>query len=167
MKNSKCHAYQASDQMRCKCGLAWDVNDPEPPECKGLPDRRTGPPERRAAVAIKSYEEVAAMGVTNLPGPATTREEYERNFGPLPKPEFVERSAPFLDALAAIPRPPGNSAAMPPHLDLLGRSIRFPVELSVAQALRMEAAYISRLGATGSSVDAMRAAYRALVESLK
>jgi len=36
-----CRAVQHSDQMCCgKCGLAWDVNDPEPPECgntaKGL-----------------------------------------------------------------------------------------------------------------------------------
>lgn len=30
---ARCEAYQASDQMLCKCGRAWDVNDPEPPEC--------------------------------------------------------------------------------------------------------------------------------------
>ena len=29
-----CKAYQASDQMICPCGLQWDVNDPEPPQCK-------------------------------------------------------------------------------------------------------------------------------------
>lgn len=35
-----CKARQYSDQMQCGlCGLAWDVNDPEPPECK--PDTRT------------------------------------------------------------------------------------------------------------------------------
>ena len=29
-----CQARQYSDQMICeKCGLQWDVNDPEPPEC--------------------------------------------------------------------------------------------------------------------------------------
>lgn len=33
MKN--CKARQYSDQMQCgACGLAWDVNDPEPPECR-------------------------------------------------------------------------------------------------------------------------------------
>lgn len=32
--NKHCRAYQASDQMTCSCGLAWDVNDPEPPECR-------------------------------------------------------------------------------------------------------------------------------------
>lgn len=32
--NHHCQARQYSDQMICgKCGLAWDVNDPEPPEC--------------------------------------------------------------------------------------------------------------------------------------
>lgn len=28
-----CKARQYSDQMMCQCGLAWDVNDPEPPAC--------------------------------------------------------------------------------------------------------------------------------------
>lgn len=29
-----CKARQYSDQMQCgRCGLAWDVSDPEPPEC--------------------------------------------------------------------------------------------------------------------------------------
>ena len=29
-----CVARQYSDQMQCaRCGLTWDVNDPEPPEC--------------------------------------------------------------------------------------------------------------------------------------
>ncbi|WP_158589809.1 hypothetical protein [Gemmobacter lutimaris] len=30
-----CVARQYSDQMVCaKCNLAWDVNDPEPPQCR-------------------------------------------------------------------------------------------------------------------------------------
>lgn len=28
-----CKARQYNDQMLCRCGLAWDVNDPEPPAC--------------------------------------------------------------------------------------------------------------------------------------
>ena len=28
-----CKAYQASDQMVCPCGLQWDMNDPDEPEC--------------------------------------------------------------------------------------------------------------------------------------
>lgn len=32
-----CKAIQYSDQMQCgACGLAWDVNDPDPPECKPI-----------------------------------------------------------------------------------------------------------------------------------
>lgn len=31
---SRCKARQYSDQMLCQCGLAWDVNDPDPPECR-------------------------------------------------------------------------------------------------------------------------------------
>ncbi len=37
---SKCKARQYSDQMLCVCGLAWDVNDPEPPECRS-PEAKT------------------------------------------------------------------------------------------------------------------------------
>lgn len=34
-KRAGCVAYQCSDQMVCpKCGVVWDMNDPEPPECK-------------------------------------------------------------------------------------------------------------------------------------
>jgi len=30
-----CAATQQSDQMYCeRCGLLWDMNDPEPPTCK-------------------------------------------------------------------------------------------------------------------------------------
>lgn len=35
--NSGCKAVQYSDQMCCgKCGLQWDVNDPDPPFCGRL-----------------------------------------------------------------------------------------------------------------------------------
>jgi hypothetical protein len=36
-----CQAKQYSDQMQCACGLAWDMNDPEPPECPGATSRTT------------------------------------------------------------------------------------------------------------------------------
>lgn len=33
----KCQARQHSDQMIChKCGLVWDMNDPEPPVCEDV-----------------------------------------------------------------------------------------------------------------------------------
>ena len=35
MKRHACQARQYGDQMRCvPCGLVWDMNDPEPPECR-------------------------------------------------------------------------------------------------------------------------------------
>lgn len=33
IKSSECRAVQKSDQMTCECGLTWDVNDCDPPEC--------------------------------------------------------------------------------------------------------------------------------------
>lgn len=33
----RCYARQYGDQMQCgKCGLTWDINDPEPPSCKPI-----------------------------------------------------------------------------------------------------------------------------------
>lgn len=36
IKGRVCRAYQASDQMLCRCGKQWDVNDPDPPTCDGI-----------------------------------------------------------------------------------------------------------------------------------
>jgi len=30
---NECHVRQEGDEMACKCGLRWDVNDPNPPMC--------------------------------------------------------------------------------------------------------------------------------------
>ena len=51
MKRHNCHARHESDQMRCvPCGLVWDMNDPEPPECrKNI---------KRAAAKVAKFEEV-------------------------------------------------------------------------------------------------------------
>lgn len=32
-KTSTCKARRFSDQMQCACGLSWDINDVDPPEC--------------------------------------------------------------------------------------------------------------------------------------
>lgn len=46
-----CLARQHSDQMMCAaCGLAWDVNDPDPPACRKV-DRRS-----KIVKEIKTFE---------------------------------------------------------------------------------------------------------------
>lgn len=41
MSQTNCKASQHSDQMICSaCGLVWDINDPEPPECITQPATR-------------------------------------------------------------------------------------------------------------------------------
>lgn len=52
-KRHNCQARQYSDQMLCAaCGLAWDMNDPEPPEChKNI---------KRAIARVAKIEEEAA-----------------------------------------------------------------------------------------------------------
>lgn len=38
-----CRARQHGDQMLCECGLAWDVNDPDPPDCRASMLSDVGP----------------------------------------------------------------------------------------------------------------------------
>lgn len=73
---SNCKARQYSDQMQCVCGLAWDVNDPEPPECKGTP-APTGPVRDRQLDRMDGPREVhITKGCT--PGPTTFIDVDER-----------------------------------------------------------------------------------------
>lgn len=38
---SRCRARRENDQLVCRqCGLAWDVNDPDPPACREPPSKR-------------------------------------------------------------------------------------------------------------------------------
>jgi len=74
MKRPGCKAVQESDQMRCaSCGLLWDVNDPEPPECKRHQDPprfvRSPAPEivrsgAVAAILAERERQVTAEGYT-------------------------------------------------------------------------------------------------------
>ena len=60
MKRHNCHARQESDQMRCvPCGLVWDMNDPEPPECrKNI---------KRAAAKVAKFEAETKPKAKGLP----------------------------------------------------------------------------------------------------
>ncbi len=60
-KRHNCQARQYGDQMICApCGLNWDVNDPEPPECrKNI--------KRAIARVAKIEEEAAPLKVKKAP----------------------------------------------------------------------------------------------------
>lgn len=52
-----CDARQYSDQMICgKCGLQWDINDPDPPECNPVKKDRFA--ELRAKFNLKKCPDV-------------------------------------------------------------------------------------------------------------
>ena len=54
-----CQARQYGDQMCCgKCGLTWDVNDPEPPEC-----RKEGEGRRAYLAAVKAMGLLGVLSV--------------------------------------------------------------------------------------------------------
>lgn len=62
-----CEARQYSDQMTCgRCGLAWDVNDPDPPACRRTIDRRAIP-DRRVTRAVARIEPVIATVTAQIP----------------------------------------------------------------------------------------------------
>lgn len=61
-----CEARQYSDQMQCgPCGLAWDVNDPDPPICGAeLTHRAMRYTDRLFKAAHQARDKLLANGFT-------------------------------------------------------------------------------------------------------
>lgn len=54
-----CKARQESDQMVCHaCGLVWDINDPEPPECANK-QAKSYAKTRDESKTARAYREVS------------------------------------------------------------------------------------------------------------
>lgn len=63
MRTQICKARQSATEMRCaECGLAWDMNDPEPPECRKV-DRRT----REGQRTVRFEQQLKREKVQGLP----------------------------------------------------------------------------------------------------
>ena len=63
---SKCEAVQHSDQMVCDaCALAWDMNDPAPPECENA---RLNTELKLSKKDAAFYKSCALSGEAPLPG---------------------------------------------------------------------------------------------------
>lgn len=76
-----CHARQESDQMVChRCGIRWDMNDPEPPACRVA--RTIGPvevPRIRAWMPLALPDWLAekmAIIAAETPGPEGLKRAY-------------------------------------------------------------------------------------------
>jgi len=52
---NKCQARQQSDQKRCD--LTWDMNDPDPPECKTAHDIAMDVMRKQLPIAAKHLSE--------------------------------------------------------------------------------------------------------------
>ncbi|ENG0046379.1 hypothetical protein ACUOA7_001912 [Pseudomonas aeruginosa] len=61
---TSCKARQHSDQILCECGLGWDVNDPDPPQCPKLAESTWTPvkPSQVAAIGQKTEQRTPAVG---------------------------------------------------------------------------------------------------------
>lgn len=67
MSTPICKARQHSDQMACsECGLAWDVNDPEPPAC----GKKTAPLSTPAESRMYRQGQSESIEVTTISGTA-------------------------------------------------------------------------------------------------
>lgn len=61
---SRCRARRESDQLVCcQCGLAWDVNDPDPPACRENPP---GAPGKAPAPALSERQQRRARALRHL-----------------------------------------------------------------------------------------------------
>ncbi len=84
-----CAARQYSDQMMCgECGLAWDVNDPDPPECNRgkktiLPSVEHGRLALEAAIADITFLHELRMTVPSSSAVARGVRSYERTSVPV------------------------------------------------------------------------------------
>ncbi|EPH1213580.1 hypothetical protein R2389_003534 [Pseudomonas aeruginosa] len=61
---TSCKARQHSDQILCECGLGWDVNDPDPPQCPKLAESTWTlvKPSQVAAIGQKTEQRTPAVG---------------------------------------------------------------------------------------------------------
>lgn len=51
--SADCRPYRMNDQMCCgRCGLQWDMSDPEPPKCEPAVRSAVGPGRRKYVAFI-------------------------------------------------------------------------------------------------------------------
>lgn len=110
-RSRSCEARQYSDQMNCqRCGLVWDMNDEDPPEC--LTDRQLSESVERIAM-----RDMKAELTENI-----SREDFEKMW--LGTFESDPREAALLDRLeqyyADTPSTMGNRQAQVVYLMFLG-----------------------------------------------
>lgn len=104
-----CKARQHSDQMLCACGLAWDKNDPHPPECRSgvvakqevAAMRETLQEPSRWAQKTKRLLRLQEMPLRWLPAYGIWSGMYQINWTSLPDAAFVLVESPSdIDARA-------------------------------------------------------------------
>lgn len=100
-----CKARQHSDQMLCECGLGWDINDPDPPECrKGAVAkqelsaiRHTLQEPARWAFKKNGLLTLQEMPLRHLPTFGISSGLYQVNWPSLPEVVFVLIEMPVQD----------------------------------------------------------------------
>lgn len=62
-----CDARRQGDQMQCRCGLAWDVKDAEPPECPKLAVGNSTMAEVRNVLQGPDYPKLELLQLKEMP----------------------------------------------------------------------------------------------------
>jgi hypothetical protein len=95
-----CQARRYSDQMHCgRCGLTWDINDPEPPTCATEGQHRASGPLRG------SFDErISIQKIRDLLNDPPSAKKYE----PAPDPFAKVREKMRLKCRAQFPQVPAN-----------------------------------------------------------
>lgn len=96
---SACAAVQHGDEMQCgRCGLTWDVADPERPSCAPTFDRRAFS-SRKVTTAVQRVEESLENAVSSR----SDRRQYPRV--DLVRPHAGPPASPRLHGCNGKPRP--------------------------------------------------------------
>lgn len=122
-----CKATQHSDQMMCPCGLAWDVNDPEPPTCKttGQQARASGGP---GSAMVAHDAQVEQEWTERRVAPRTSSLSAEAAHGRLSRLSALLRSSPVASASYSKIPTGGSPERDCTELLIEGEVVNVPIE---------------------------------------
>lgn len=66
-QSKTCEARRQGDQMQCRCGLAWDLNDPDPPQCQKAAVGNEALGQARKIIAGNQGQQLDLLSVPEMP----------------------------------------------------------------------------------------------------
>lgn len=66
-QSKTCDARRQGDQMQCRCGLAWDLNDLDPPQCQKTAVGNEALDEARKIIAGNPGRKLELLSIKEMP----------------------------------------------------------------------------------------------------